>query len=54
MRCTILHESPGRLRVHMHCAHMTLHQADVLEYYLRSISGVTEVKGWPAETTKGE
>ena len=44
MRCTILHESPGRLRVHMHCAHMTLHQADVLEYYLRAVPGVKEVK----------
>ncbi len=44
MRCNILHESPGRLRVHMQCSRMTLHQADVLEYYLRSIAGVTEVK----------
>ena len=44
MRCTILHESLGRLRVHMHCAHMTLHQADVLEYYLRAVPGVKEVK----------
>ena len=44
MKCNILHESAGRLRVHLHCGYMTLHQADVLEYYLRSISGVTEVK----------
>ena len=44
MKCHILHESAGRLRVHLHCGYMTLHQADVLEYYLRSISGVTEVK----------
>ena len=44
MKCNILHESPGRLRVHLHCARMTLHQADVLEYYLRSIDGVKEVK----------
>ena len=28
----------------MHCAHMTLHQADVLEYYLRAVPGVKEVK----------
>ena len=44
MKCNILHESAGRLRVHLYCGYMTLHQADVLEYYLRSISGVTEVK----------
>ena len=44
MKCNILHESAGRLRVHLHCGYMTLYQADVLEYYLRSISGVTEVK----------
>ena len=44
MKCNILHESAGRLRVHLHCGYMTLHQADVLEYYLRGIDGVTEVK----------
>ena len=44
MKCTILHDIPGRLRVHLHCGSMTLHQADVLEYYLRGIGGVTEVK----------
>ncbi len=41
MKCTILHESRGRLRVHLHCGRMTLRQADVLEYYLRDIAGVT-------------
>ena len=44
MKCNILHESAGRLRVHLHCGYMTLHQADVLEYYLRGIDGVNEVK----------
>ena len=44
MRCTIQHEVPGRLRVHLLCGSMTLSQADVLEYYLRSIDGVREVK----------
>ena len=44
MKCIILHESAGRLRVHLSCARMTLHQADVLEYYLRSVDGVAEVK----------
>lgn len=44
MRCTILHDISGRLRVHLCCGRMTLHQADVLEYYLRSVDGVTDVK----------
>ena len=44
MKCTILHESVGRQRVHMHCAGMSLHQADVLEYYLRGVDGVREVR----------
>ena len=44
MKCTILHESPGRLRVHLQCPAMTLHQADVLEYYLRAVDGVADVR----------
>ncbi len=44
MKCTILHDTPGRLRVHLCCGRMSLHQADVLEYYLLAVSGVTEVK----------
>ena len=44
MRCTILHDIPGRLRVHLCCDRMTLHQADVLEYYLRDVEGVTGVQ----------
>ena len=43
MKCNILHEAPNRLRVHLHCARMSLHEADLLEYYLRSVDGVTEV-----------
>ena len=43
MKCKILHESAGRIRVHLNCRRMTLHQADVLEYYLRSVDGVREV-----------
>ena len=43
MKCNILHESPNRLRVHLHCTRMSLHEADLLEYYLRSVDGVTEV-----------
>ena len=33
MKCKILHETTGRLRVHLCCGRMTLPQADVLEYY---------------------
>lgn len=44
MKCVILHESRGRLRVHLACTRMTLSQADILEYYMRSIPGVAEVK----------
>lgn len=43
MKCKILHESAGRMRVHLDRRRMTLHQADVLEYYLRDIDGVSEV-----------
>ena len=44
MKCTILHDLPGRLRVHLCCGRMTLSQADVLEYYLRAQNGVQEVR----------
>ena len=44
MKCTILHDIPGRLRVHLCCGRMSLRQADVLEYYLRSLEGVQSVK----------
>ena len=44
MKCTILHEVPGRIRVHLCCGRMTLRQADVLEYYLRAVDGVRSVK----------
>ena len=44
MTCTIQHDIPGRLRVHLCCGRMSLRQADVLEYYLRSQAGVQSVK----------
>lgn len=44
MRCAILHDIPGRMRVHLCCGRMTLWQADILEYYLRAADGVTSVK----------
>ncbi len=44
MKCTILHDLPGRLRVHLCCGRMTVSQADVLEYYLLAVDGVQAVK----------
>ena len=44
MKCTIQHDLPGRLRVHLCCGRMTLSQADVLEYYLLAVEGVESVK----------
>lgn len=44
MKCTIQHDIPGRIRVHLCCGRMSLHQADVLEYYLRRLEGVQSVK----------
>ena len=43
MKCKIMHESAGRMRVHLACRRMSLHQADVLGYYLRNVDGVSEV-----------
>ena len=42
MKCSILHESSGRMRVHLFCGRMNLRQADVLEYYLKNVEGVSE------------
>lgn len=44
MKCTILHESKGRMRVRMAQKHMSLSQADILEAYLKGTDGVTDVK----------
>lgn len=44
MKCKILHESKGRLRVHLMHTRMTLAQADVLEYYMKTVDGVTDVQ----------
>ena len=40
MKCTILHECPGRLRIHAAAPAMSLRQADILEAYLKKTSGV--------------
>ena len=44
MKFTIMHESRGRMRVHLHGAGMSLHQADILEYYLKDLPYVSGVK----------
>ena len=44
MKCSILHESSGRIRVHIERGKMTLRQADILEYYLRSKPFVRDAK----------
>ena len=44
MKWNILHESPGRIRVHAMQKHMTMAQADILEYYLKAQEGVIEAK----------
>ena len=44
MKCKILHESKGRLRVHLMQTRMTLAQADVFEYYMKTVDGVTDVQ----------
>ncbi len=40
MKCIILHESKGFLRVHVNVVNMTLKEADILEEYLNRIDGV--------------
>ena len=44
MKFSILNETKNRLRIHMSQSHMTMSQADILQYYLENQEGVTEVK----------
>ncbi|MCR5825792.1 MAG: heavy metal translocating P-type ATPase [Oscillospiraceae bacterium] len=44
MKCKILHESAGRLRVHLCAPRMSCRQADVLEAWLSATEGVVSVK----------
>lgn len=44
MKCKILHESRGRIRVHVMQNRVTMAQADLLEYYLSIQEGVREAK----------
>lgn len=41
MRCRILHESKGRMRVHLHQCWMSCEEADTLQYYLQAVDGVS-------------
>ncbi len=44
MKCKILHESIGRIRIHVMNGRMTMHKADMLEYYLKTIPSVVDAK----------
>ena len=44
MICKILHESKGRMRVHMHQCNMTVHEADKLLYYLEELDFVKKAE----------
>lgn len=44
MKCTVLHESKGRIRVRMAQKHMSILQADILEVYLKRTDGVVDAK----------
>ena len=44
MKCRIKAQSSGRIRVHAEISSMSLQEADILEYYLRNVSGVGTVK----------
>ena len=44
MRCRILHDSPGRLRVHIPREELSFHEADLLEYYLKDLPGIDDVQ----------
>ena len=44
MKCRILHETRGRLRVHLVGCRLSLNDADKLEGYLSAVPGVTHAK----------
>lgn len=44
MKCKIMHESKGRMRVRFCVKRMTLKQADTAEYVLSAVAGVTRVQ----------
>lgn len=44
MKCIIKAENRGRIRIHACICRMSLSEADILEYYLRAVPGVSRVK----------
>ena len=44
MKCKIMHECRGRMRVRFFCPAMSLEQADILESFLREVKGVGQAK----------
>ncbi len=44
MKCKILHESRGRIRIHVMQNRVTMAQADLLEYFLNLQEGIREAK----------
>ncbi|MCR5735940.1 MAG: heavy metal translocating P-type ATPase [Lachnospiraceae bacterium] len=44
MTFTIKHEIRNRIRIHLHLKRMSFREADTLEYYLKNIPGVREVR----------
>ena len=44
MKCKIMHESKGRMRVRFCIKRMTVRQADIAEYALSAVTGVTRVQ----------
>ena len=44
MKCKILHESPGRMRIRTLGGAMSLRQADILEAYLKKVDGAKSVQ----------
>ena len=44
MKCTVLHESGGRIRLHLALRTMSLQEADILEAALCAVPGITGVK----------
>lgn len=43
MHCRILNETRGRMRIHVVKGRLTMREADILDYYMRSQKGVTKV-----------
>ena len=37
MKCKILHESKNRIRIHTYFSHMKCEEADIIEYYIKSL-----------------